>query len=226
MSRWQSESTDRVCVSFAPCSENEYVFQALEDDDNGFLRKPLICKSYSVCKSEEEYTLVNGRAYGDRDYVCARYTKCATGLQYALVKQTDTSDNVCRDFTVCNPDYQFLLQKGNPFRDNVCATKTRCTAQSFRSMFELVPPRDAVSETVNGSDAVCKNYTTCGDGQDVAFVGSDTKDHDCVPCSVGNYRNASLSFQVTHLAADFALMRDILHLKTKCAIFDDLALMK
>lgn len=196
VSRYQTKSTDRECWKFEACKENQYVFQALQDDDNGFLMKPLICKAYRPCVDNLEYTLVNGAAYGDRDYMCAKYTTCRNGLQYAAVQKTSTRDNVCRDFTICNPDYQFILQKGNAFRDNICSTKTRCTAQSSRSMFELLPPKDAVSELVNGTDAVCKNYTTCGDGQDVFIRGTDTTDHQCGPCNVGNYRNASQSFQV------------------------------
>lgn len=171
--------------------------QEPEDDDKGFLFKPLICKAYRPCNPTIEYTMVDGSMYGDRDYVCAKYTKCNTALQFTSKQQTPTSDNICQDFTQCNPDYQYLLQKGNLFRDNLCATKTRCTAQSFRNMYEKVPPKDATSDTVNGTDAVCEPYSNCPDGHEIKVPGTDTSDHECGPCSIGTFRNSNESFQAS-----------------------------
>ncbi len=64
------------------------------------------------------------------------------------------------------PQYLYKLKRAGE-QDRICARKTRCTAESFRSMYEILPARDAESDDVNGTDAVCANYTVCSDGQEV-----------------------------------------------------------
>lgn len=80
---------------------------------------------------------------------------------------------------------------GNAHRDNLCEKRTRCNAESFRSMYEKYPPVDAPSDTVNGTNAVCANYTVCPSGHQVVEVGTDTEDLKCGPCPAGTYNDAS-----------------------------------
>ena len=74
--------TDRECWVFTPCSQGQYALQQLSVDQYGFILKPLICKTYRPCVKDQEYTLLDGSLYGDRDYICAKYTECKNGLEY------------------------------------------------------------------------------------------------------------------------------------------------
>lgn len=49
---FQTQWSDRSCWNFTACPTGSYALQALVDDDNGFLIKPLICKAYRqvVCE--------------------------------------------------------------------------------------------------------------------------------------------------------------------------------
>ncbi len=65
------------------------------------------------------------------------------------------------------------MERANKFdADFVCAPKKRCTASSMRAMYEKVAPVDSTSFYVNGSDAVCANYSLCGSGYFQSFPGN------------------------------------------------------
>lgn len=85
ISKYPTAYSNRECWTFKACQDGEYAFQSLVDDDEGFILKPLICKAFRKCIQNKEYTLLDGSEYGDRDYMCAKYTDCPkNGLEYQV----------------------------------------------------------------------------------------------------------------------------------------------
>lgn len=114
---FQTKISDRKCWNFTACPLGHYMLQALEDDDAGFLRKELICRPYKPCIPNEEYMLLDGSLYGDRDYICSRYTApCALGFEYEVRSITATRDRLCKPYTRCNEDTEYVLQMGGRYR--------------------------------------------------------------------------------------------------------------
>ena len=149
------------------------------------------------CIKDIEYMLLDGKQYGDRDYICAKYTQLKIGLQFYFKMGTDTADHIIKDFTQCNPSTEYVFQKGNLYRDYVCKRKTQCYADSLKSMYEMKAAVDSTSSAVNGTDAVCANFSTCKDGYEVKVPGTDVSDVQCGPCIPGTFLDASMKmFQV------------------------------
>ena len=192
--KYPTAYSNRECWTWSPCRNTHYALQAPVEDENGFLLKKMICMPYTNCLSKIEYTKVNGKATGDRDNVCVRYTTCTEGEEYELVARTDTSDRVCVPYTVCNSATEYMLRKGNATSDNVCARKTFCAAESFRSMYEMQPAVDSIAWNVPGRDAVCSPISTCGPGQYVYIAANDTADVTCMRCPKGMYKRAQGMF--------------------------------
>lgn len=187
--RYPTQYSDRECWTWMPCTATQYALQApMEDENDGFLLKPMICMPYTYCMSKLEYTKVNGKATGDRDNVCVRYTTCQQGKEYQSVEKTDVSDRVCMPYTTCDPATEYLLLKGNETSNNVCARKTFCAAESHRSMYELFPPMDSIAWNEPGRDAVCAPISTCAAGWYVYIQANDTADVTCERCPKGMYK--------------------------------------
>lgn len=151
-----------------------------------------ICKPYTSCLRNLEYTKVDGRAFGDRDNVCVRYTACKVDVEYEVSPASSTADRVCARYTQCDSYTEYLLRKGNSTSDNVCARKTFCAAQSFRSKYEKHPPVDSTAWNVPGKDAECADISTCPAGQYVYIGANDTADVTCAPCPKGMYKSAGM----------------------------------
>jgi hypothetical protein len=84
---------------------------------------------------------------------------------------TDSKDSVCSSLTVCDPTFDYVQRKNDYRNDYVCKPKTLCTASSQRGMYEKYPAVDSVDFRINGSDAVCANYSQCPDGYFQSFSG-------------------------------------------------------
>lgn len=185
--------SDRQCWAWEPCGADDYVEQMPVDDGKGFLVKPLICKRLSMPGSagyghRPQYKLVDGSATRDRDNVWVDCKDCTSAGRYQALPCSYTEDSVCREYTQCDPFDEYVVTKGAWDADNVCAPRTRCTASSSRSMYEMMPAVDSTDPRVNGSDAVCAPYSSCGGGHYTAFAGNDTHDVICLPCPPGMYR--------------------------------------
>lgn len=187
--------TDRECWTWSPCGMDDYVEQLPLDDGMGYLVQPLVCKPLTRESIHgAQYLLVDGSATRDRDNVWVDCTNCYADKPntYQASPCTPTSDAVCVPYTECDVRYQYLQRKGDFDHDNVCALRTKCTAQSARSQYEVRAPVDSTDFSVNGTDAVCANYSTCAEGTYMSFPGDDTHDVGCTPCPAGTYRNSAL----------------------------------
>ena len=187
ITRYPTAYSDRECWAWASCGLNEYALQSPVDDENGFLLKRQICRPATICLSGVEYTKVNGKATGDRNNVCMRYTTCKADKEYMLVDKTSVSDRVCVAYTECDNTTEYLLRRGNATSDNVCTRKTFCAAESYRSMYELRPPVHSVAWNVLGKDAVCAPVSTCPAGKYVYQRPTDTSNVVCELCPKGMY---------------------------------------
>lgn len=120
---------------------------------------------------------------------------------------TQTQDRTCAPYTQCIREglgIQYLQRKGDATHDNVCATITDCSipvastvsfnnrisGQPLReipSQFQLHPAVDSTDFSINGTDAVCANFTECKPGEYANFTGNATHDVECAPCPIGTY---------------------------------------
>lgn len=81
---------------------------------------------------------------------------------------------MCSAYTACNPRDQYVQRKGDFDHDNVCAWRTLCSVDSQRTKYEVQAAVDSPSFAVNGTDAVCRAYSSCADGMFMSFSGAWT----------------------------------------------------
>lgn len=132
--------------------------------------------------------------------MCAQITHCTedeyTVSEFVSVSgDIDPSDRVCAAYSTCT-DAEFLHSIGDAISDNICASKTDC---ALIGMYRFATAIDAITTTLNGTDADCRNYTTCDNGYWIDFNVTDGTDRKCTLCPIGTYGVDGISCQLCEL---------------------------
>jgi hypothetical protein len=100
----------------------------------------------------------------------------------------DPSDRICAPYTTCT-DTEYLKSIGGPVSDHICEPKTDCALIGKYRFAAAVDSNitEGYGIAVNGTDADCRNYTTCDSGYSIDFNVTDGTDRKCTMCPIGSY---------------------------------------
>ena len=178
----------KIYVHPSSCYEQQVLTKVLQ-----------ICKPYTTCLTGLHYTKVDGRATGDRDNVCVKYTRCRSGQEYELSAPSPTVDRVCVAYTVCDSQTEYLLGKVGTAsclqHASILSAFCKCCCLCCCLLMIVLEQGNATS------DNVCARKTFCASGsfraryQKVAPIDSTAwnvpgKDAQCAnvtTCPPGKY---------------------------------------